>query len=57
MEIMHALPMEGNSMLEVMQIIGWDKMYQFGKNGEEGTSGTVTNVKEVVFGWVILIFS
>jgi len=25
-------------------------MYQFGKNGEEGTSGTVTNVKEVVFG-------
>jgi len=31
---MHVLPMERNNMLEVMQIIGWDKRYQFEKNGE-----------------------
>jgi len=44
-------------MLEVMQIIGWAKRSQFEKNGEEVTLGTRINVKEVCFGWVILIFS
>jgi len=47
MKTTHVLPMEGNYMLEVMQIIGWVKKSQFDKIGEEVTLGTVTNVKEV----------
>jgi len=47
MKIMHILPMEHNDMLEVMQIIRWDKGSQFDESGEEVALGTVTNVKEV----------
>jgi len=45
---MHILPKEENGMLEVMQIIGLDKRFQFIKTrDEEMTLGTITNVKEV----------
>ena len=44
MKTTHILPMEDNDMLEVMQIIGWDKRFQFDKSGEEVTLGTVKEV-------------
>ena len=47
----HVLPREGNYMLKVMQINGWDKRSQFDKSGEEVTLSTVTNVKEVFVWW------
>ena len=47
MKTTHVLPMEENYMLEVMQIIGWAKRYEFDKSGEDVTLGNVTNVKEV----------
>jgi len=52
MKTMHVLPMEENSIIKVMQIIGWDnKRSHFDKTDEEATLGIVTNVKEV-FVWL-----